>query len=110
MMQDDYRAIHEDPLFRELERQRRAFSWWLTAVVLAAYFSFILVVAFAPELLARPMREGSAISWGIPAGLLLIVLSFLLTGVYVHRANSTYDPMIRRLLDNQQRESSDAGG
>ncbi len=98
-MHDQYRSIQDDPLFADLERQRGAYGWLLTVVVLLAYFSFILTVAFAPESLARPIREGSSISWGIPVGLLIIVLSFLLTGLYVHRANVAFDPMVRRLLE-----------
>lgn len=98
-MHDQYRSIHDDPLFTDLERQRGAYGWLLTVVVLLAYFSFILAVAFAPEWLARPVRENSSISWGIPIGLLIIVLSFLLTGLYVRRANAHFDPIIRRLLE-----------
>jgi uncharacterized membrane protein (DUF485 family) len=70
----------------------------LTAVVLIAYNAFILTVAFAPQLLAMPIQPGSSITWGIPAGLLIIVLSFLLTGVYVHRSNREFDPLTRRVL------------
>jgi len=106
-MHDQYRSIHRDPLFAVLVRQRGAYSWLLTAVVLLAYFSFILAVAFAPEWLARPIRETSSISWGIPIGLLIIVLSFLLTGLYVYRANAHFDPIIRRLLEKHDGGAQD---
>ncbi|MCC6715488.1 MAG: DUF485 domain-containing protein [Gammaproteobacteria bacterium] len=106
-MHEQYRSIHDDPMFADLERQRGAYSWLLTVVVLLAYFSFILAVAFAPEWLARPIRAGSSISWGIPIGLLIIVLSFLLTGLYVHRANGSFDPIIRRLLEKHHRGAPD---
>lgn len=98
-MHEPHRAIHSHPLFKELEIRRGRHSWLLTGLVLVAYFAFILTVAFAPHWLAIPIREGSSISWGIPIGLLLIVLSFVLTGVYIHRSNVVFDPLTRRLLD-----------
>jgi len=97
-MRDTYRAIRTHPQFLELERKRRRLSWLLTAVVLIAYFGFILAVAFAPHLLATPLHARSAISWGFPLGLAIIILSFALTGVYVYCSNREYDSLTRRLL------------
>lgn len=109
-MQDIYRAIHRDPAFTWLEVRRRRFSWILTAVVLIAYFAFILTVAFAPQWLAVPIYAGSSITWGIPAGLSIIVLSFLLTGVYVHRSNSEFDLLMRQILTAARGKAKDVGG
>ncbi len=97
-MDERWQRIHADPEFRELERRRGFVARGLSALVLAAYYGFILVVAFAPALLARPLVAGSAITWGISAGVALIVLSFALTAVYVHYANTRVDPVLRTLL------------
>jgi uncharacterized membrane protein (DUF485 family) len=35
---------------------------------------------------------------GIPIGLFVIVSAFLLTGIYVSKANSKYDPLIRKIV------------
>jgi uncharacterized membrane protein (DUF485 family) len=59
--------------------------------MLAAYYAFILVIAFNPKLLAIKIAEGSVISVGIPVGILLILFSFALTGIYVVRANGEFD-------------------
>lgn len=101
-MHDLYRSIHAHPQFRELQARRGRFSWLLTSVVLVAYFAFILTVAFAPEALAAPIHPQSSITWGIPAGVLLIILSFVLTGLYVHRSNSEFDPLTKQILDTVQ--------
>lgn len=90
--------ILQDPQFRQLIRERSRFSWLLTAIVLTAYFSFTLAVAFAPQWLAAPIAAGSSISRGMPAGLALILISFVLTGWYVHRANTRYDARMREIL------------
>jgi uncharacterized membrane protein (DUF485 family) len=105
-MQHLYRQIYSDPEFHELERKRGRFSWLLTCMVLLTYFSFILVIAFAPEIFAVPVYEGSVITWGIPVGLFVILLSFLLTGVYVFRANTEFDHLIKDIVDNV-RQSDD---
>ena len=98
-MQHFYRRIYADPDFHELERKRGRFSWLLASIVMLTYFSFILVIAFAPELFATPIIEGKIITWGIPVGLFIILLSFLLTGVYVYRANKEFDHLTKDIVD-----------
>ncbi len=98
-MQRFYRRIYADPDFHELERKRGRFSWLLASIVMLTYFSFILVIAFAPELFATPIIEGKIITWGIPVGLFVILLSFLLTGVYVYRANKEFDHITKDIVD-----------
>ncbi len=71
--------------------------------MLGIYFSFILLVAFAPGLLAIPIAEGSVITVGIPVGLLVIVSAFVLTGIYVHRANVRFDELNRRAIQEMDR-------
>ncbi len=102
-MQHFYRRIYADPDFHELERKRGRFSWLLASIVMLTYFSFILVIAFAPELFATPIIEGKIITWGIPVGLFVILLSFLLTGVYVYRANKEFDQITKDIVDRAKK-------
>ncbi len=102
-MQHFYRRIYADPDFHELERKRGRFSWLLASIVMLTYFSFILVIAFAPELFATPIIEGKIITWGIPVGLFVILLSFLLTGVYVYRANKEFDQITKDIVDRARK-------
>jgi len=97
-----YRRIYADPEFHELERKRGRFSWLLACIILAGYYTFILIIAFAPELFAIPVREGSVITWGLPAGIFVILLSFLLTGIYVYRANTEFDHLTRDIVEHVQ--------
>lgn len=99
-MQQFYKNIYDDPKFHELERKRGKFSWILVLAVLVTYYAFILVIAFRPELFATPISNVSVITWGIPAGLFVIVFSFLLTGVYVWRANREFDQIMQKLIDH----------
>jgi len=102
-MQHFYRRIYADPDFHELERKRGRFSWLLASIVMLTYFSFILVIAFAPELFATPIIEGKIITWGIPVGLFVILFSFLLTGVYVYRANKEFDQITKDIVDHARK-------
>lgn len=94
--------IYDHPRFQELVSKKSSFCNLLSIVVLAAYFGFILVIAFDPKLLAVKIAEGSVVSWGIPAGLGLIFLSFLLTGVYTLRANGEFDRLTKEVVDEVQ--------
>ncbi len=92
----DLHAVRQDPRFQELVAKRRALSVRLTLIMLAIYFGFVLVVAFAPGIFA--IRLGSGVmTLGIPVGLAVIVAAFVLTGVYVARANKEFDQLTRAL-------------
>ena len=56
--------------FRELVARKRAVSATLTALILAVYFGFILVLAFHRDLLA--LKVGEHLTMGVPVGLAVI--------------------------------------
>ncbi len=97
-MQHLYRRIYANPKFHQLELERRRFSWLLTSIILIAYFSFILIIAFYPELFGNPIFEDSVITWGILIALSVILLSLLLTGIYVYRANNEFDRLVNDVI------------
>jgi uncharacterized membrane protein (DUF485 family) len=94
----DYSRIQQEPLFRELVDKRTRFAWMLSAAMLVIYFGFILLIAFAPSLLGTPIG-GGVMTVGIPIGLFVIVSAFVLTGIYVYRANSEFDPITREIKE-----------
>lgn len=99
MQQEITQRIKKHPKFAELTRKRTAFGWWLSIAMLAIYLAFILVIAFAPDILAAPIAPGSVITVGIPVGVLIIVSAFVLTGIYVRRANSEFDELNRQIIE-----------
>ena len=76
--------------------------------MLAIYYGFILVVAFAPAWLGVPLWPGATTTIGIPIGILIIVAAFILTGLYVRRANAEFDALTSRSW--RQRNDADRGG
>jgi uncharacterized membrane protein (DUF485 family) len=93
-----HEAIQQDPDYKELVRRRSSFGWSLSLIMLVIYFGFILLVAYAPKFLGMPLGSGVT-TIGIPIGLFVIVSAFVLTGIYVSKANSKYDALIRRIVE-----------
>jgi uncharacterized membrane protein (DUF485 family) len=93
--------VAQDPRYRALVRRRGRFTWTLTAVILAAYFGYILLIAFDKPLLARPIGRGVT-SVGIPLGLGLILLAIVLTALYVRRANRDFDAVTAALREEAE--------
>ena len=89
--------VAEDPRYQQLVRDRSRFSWTLTAIMLVIFFGYILLIAFAPEVLAQRIA-GKATTLGIPIGVGVILSGIILTGVYVARANRRYDAMIAEIV------------
>ena len=100
MNEDVVTRIQENPKFQDLVQRRARFAWQLAAVMLALYFSFILVIAFVPSLLGTPIAPGAVTTIGIPVGILLIIAAFVLTGIYVRRSNAVFDPEMNKILED----------
>ncbi|MCA6223031.1 MULTISPECIES: DUF485 domain-containing protein [Photorhabdus] len=98
MNDDIYQGIENNPRFKELVEKRGRFAWLLSIIILVLYVSFIFLIAFAPEWLGTPLHNGSNITRGIPVGIGLIIISFVLTGLYVIRANSEFDHLTSQIL------------
>jgi len=88
--------IKNNPKYQELVSKRSSFAWRLSLIMLVVYYAFIMTIAFKPELLAIQMG-GSVITLGIPVGIFIILLSFLLAGIYVRRANGEFDQLTREI-------------
>lgn len=97
-MQDRTTRIIENPKFQELVAKRNAFAVTLSILMLGIYFGFILLVAFAKPFLGTPIGAGVT-TWGLPIGVGVIVSAFILTGIYVQRANGEFDEMNRQILE-----------
>lgn len=92
-----YERIRANPKFQELVAKRTRMSWLFAALVLGAYYGFIALVAFAPQVLHTQITSGRT-TWGVVAGFGIVVLSWVLTGLYVRRANTELDGINNELL------------
>ena len=94
------KSTHEmlaSPEFRNLVRRKWTVSVLLTVCLFVVYYGYILLVAVDKPFLAR--KIGAYTTLGIPLGVAVIVLSWVLTAVYVLWANGSYDAAVKDLTE-----------
>lgn len=89
--------ILEDEDFKKLSSQKNSISIILTILELIVYFGFIALIAYHKPFLS--MKISGAITVGIPIAVSAIILSWILTGIYIRWANSKYDVMVKKVRD-----------
>ena len=94
MNQDDVVArVKLNPKYADLVATRNAYGWVMTALMMIAYFGYILLIAFNKAWLGTKIGEGWTTSIGIPLGLGVILFTIVITWIYVHRANTEFDDL-----------------
>ncbi|TDF80717.1 DUF485 domain-containing protein [Pseudomonas sp. H9] len=101
MTTQDHERLRQHPDFIQLVRRKQRLTWSLTLAMLAIYYGFVLVMAFAPGVLSQSLN-GGATSLGIPVAVVVIVLSFALTAFYVQQTNQVLDPLVAKLVQEEQ--------
>ena len=69
----------------------------------AAYYGFILLVAFKGPWLGTKLAAGMTTSIGVPIGVGVIVFTIILTWIYVRRANGEFDETNAKLIAEAQK-------
>ena len=91
-----YQRIEDNAHFRELVEKRQRFATILSIIMLAVY------IGFAPGWLGTPLNPNTSVTRGIPVGVGVIVISFVLTGIYIWRANGEFDRLNNEVLHEVQ--------
>jgi len=102
--QEIYERVRNNPKFKELVKKRSGFAWKLSITMLVVYYTFIMIIAFSPETFGKPIGDGVT-TIGMPVGLAIIFLSFILTGIYTIRANNEFDKLTNEIKDDIRYES-----
>ena len=93
-----YAHIRRNPRFAELVAKRTRFATIMSVIVLAIFYGFVLLVAFAPGLIGAKLTEGSNLTFGVVAGLFQFVFFWVLTLLYVRRANGESDDINNEIV------------
>ncbi len=109
MSSETYERIRSNPKFQELVSRRSRLAWTLSAVVLAGFYGFVMVVAFAPAVIGQRIG-GSALTVGVAAGLAMFVSFWLLTAYYVRRANGEFDRLTGEIVKEASSAATPASG
>jgi uncharacterized membrane protein (DUF485 family) len=94
-------AIKNNPNYQKLVATRTGFGLKLAIIMLVMYYAFILVIAFNKKLLAVKIATVTTI--GMPIGIGIIVISFILTGIYTKRANTEFDALSDQVKEDIKR-------
>ncbi len=86
--------------YQALVKKRTSFAIVLTVIMLVVYFAFILTIAFDPSVLAQRLNSDSVTTIGIPIGITVIVIAFVLTGIYTKRANGEFDELANKVKNS----------
>lgn len=97
----NWQAIHADPRFLALHRQKSRFLWSLMLFSIAFYLLLPLGAAWYPALFARRV-------WGpVNVGILFALSEFLMAWgvafVYARHASRRFDPMAEELIRDAAR-------
>jgi uncharacterized membrane protein (DUF485 family) len=85
--------ILQHPKFQRLVRRRSRLTWSLLAVILGAYLCLICTIAFRPAWMRVPVADGATLTIGWPLAAGMIILVWLLMGLYVWRANTEFEEL-----------------
>ena len=97
----DWEAIEGSPEFQELVRARRSFLIPATIVFLVFGVGYLLLAAFDHGLMGKQVLGGIPLAW--LAALTQVLLTWILTWAYLHRADSTFEPLERRAAESAAR-------
>ncbi len=95
--------IRNNPSYKELVEKRSSFSWKMAIGMFVVYYAFILTIAFAPQVLGTPVGDG-VMTIGIPIGIVIILFSFIMAGIYTFRANGEFDDLSNKVKDDLKKE------
>ena len=99
-MKQTARQMLDSPEFKRMVTKRWTFSVILTLVLFVMYYGYIVLIAVNKPFMAQKIGEVNTL--GIPLGVAVILLSWVLTAIYVVWANTVHDPEVRKLKGNVQ--------
>lgn len=95
MQQEMAEKIKANPKFAELVRRRKSLGWTLSFIMLVVYYGYIMLIAFYPGFFRTHIGEYTTI--GFPIGVGIIVVAFILTGIYVRQSNRVFDKLVEEI-------------
>ena len=98
MTQEQIEQVKNNPKYQKLVTERSKFAWTLSIIMLVVYYAFIMIIAFNPSFLGTKIGDG-VMTIGIPIGIAIIFISFILAGIYVKRANGEFDQLTKEVRE-----------
>lgn len=103
MQNDDVvEQVLNHPKYVELVRTRTRVSMLFFGLTLVIYSSFILTMAYLPEVFAQPLGPNWTMSVGLLVGLLVACSAVAMIAVYVYLSNKVFDPLLAEIVRDVQ--------
>ena len=102
----DWKAIEASPEFQELVRTRRSFVVPGTIFFLSWYMGFIVLAAYAEDLMSESVYQGLTVGYCLALTQFLMV--FVLGIMYLRRADRVYDPLAAKAIERWTYLDTDA--
>lgn len=103
MQNDDVvEQVLKHPKYVELVRIRTKVSMIFFGLTLVIYSSFILTMAYLPEVFAEPLGPNWTMSVGLVVGLLVACSAVAMIAVYVYLSNKIFDPLLANIVRDVQ--------
>jgi uncharacterized membrane protein (DUF485 family) len=87
----DWSAIERSPEFRELVEGRRRFTWTAGAIGVGLGALYVVLAGIAPDLMGTEVI--GSMSLGFLGGVLLIVVTWVITLMYMRRSDRVWGPL-----------------
>jgi len=98
MTKEQIEHVKNNPKYQKLVKERSKFAWTLSIIMLVIYYAFIMTIAFNPAALGTKIGDG-VMTIGIPIGIAIIFIAFILAGIYVRRANGEFDQLTKEVRE-----------
>ena len=98
MTKEQIEHVKNNPKYQKLVTKRSKFAWTLSIIMLVVYYAFIMTIAFSPETLGTKIGSGVT-TIGIPIGIAIIFIAFILAGIYTRRANGEFDQLAKEVRE-----------
>lgn len=105
----DWVAAERSPEFKELVTKKRSFVVPGTIFFLTWYLGFILLAGYAPDFFGREFLV-DGITVGYAFALSQFVMVWVLTWMYLRRADRVFDPLAKRAAERAVEASAETNG
>lgn len=92
-----WEAVADLPRFVELMRSRRRFVVGALVAFSTYTLAFLLICGYAPGFMGKAIVDGFTI--GMAAGVVYLLLIWLLAWAFLRRSDRTWDPISREIAD-----------
>ena len=100
---EQFQQVQRSEDFSRLRSSFRSFAIPMTVAFLVWYFAYVLLSTYAEGLMSTPVLGN--LNLGLLMGTSQLLMTFLITWLYIRHANRNLDPIAEKLRDELEGES-----